>query len=152
MLNPFNSRRLAVAGAALIATAATAAPVAATGSDVSRIARAIHPRVSVSPAAVGPGDALTVTGRDWPAGRAVRLHLGRPLGEDVALESIGLVKANSRGRFRKTFWVAADTASGSYTIEACRRECEVIARARFTVRGPVPPPAPTPLSPTPPGS
>lgn len=149
MSNRLNTRRrLVIAGVAIIA-AASAAPVSATSAEEARYARATQPKVSVSPSTVGPGEALVVTGQNWPAGRAVRLHLGQPLGEDTVLEPLALVKANSSGRFRKTFWVAEDAPAGSYTIEACRRECEVLARARFTVRGPVPPPPSAPVAPAP---
>lgn len=137
----FNPHRLTITGIAIIA-AATAAPVSATGADGPRIARTAQPNVKVAPSSVAPGDALTITGRNWPARRAVRLYLGRPLGEDTVLNPVALVKTNGRGGFRKTLWVAPDAPAGSYSIEACRRECEVSASADFRVSAPVPPAPP----------
>lgn len=122
---------------AMLTVAVTAGPGTASGADPRARARvALHPSVNVSPSTVAPGGALTISGSNWPARRAVRLYLGRPLGEDTVLEPVALVKADSRGRFHKRLWTATTIPPGSYSIEACRRECLLSAKADFRVQAP----------------
>lgn len=88
------------------------------------------PSVSVAPSRVAPGGTLTVTGRNWPAGRTVTILLGPPRSE---ASPVGSTTADAAGRISFSFAVNATLAPGPYVVLGCRRSCRDKAAASFTL-------------------
>jgi hypothetical protein len=88
------------------------------------------PDLAVRPSRVAPGGALTVTGRNWPAGATVALLLGPARSE---ADPVGTAVASPGGRISATFTVNATLPPGAYVVLGCLDECRTKARAPVTL-------------------
>lgn len=116
---------LVVVAAVSVAGAVRPAPDPASSA-------ATHPRVSVSPATVERGQAITVTGSGWRRSASVQLLIGPPRSEGTL---VATVRTTSRGTFRRRLEPPAfvQRRLGRWVLLACRRDCRIKAVKSFTL-------------------
>jgi hypothetical protein len=112
--------------AATVATARPATPPA-------RAAAAHAPELTAEPAAVQPGETLTLEGRGFPRNAHLALLAGPPGTEG---ERIGGAQTGRRGRFVATIRIRKPASAGTFVALACFDACRVKASARFRIVAP----------------